>query len=142
MSKRFFNFATSQFDWLNGLKLKFILAGVLNTCFGLAVFPALFFLLGSDEIHYLAVLALSNVLSVTFAFITNKYFVFRTEGNLGLEYSKFVVFHLAHFVINMVTLPTLVHLSGLHPVLAQTAFAIAVIITSYLWHSRVTFLTR
>lgn len=120
-------------------KIRFLLAGVLNTVIGLVGYPTLYFLLTPLHLHYLSILTISQVLCVTFAFLTNKFFVFRTFGNYLREFGKFVTFHLSYFLVNLVVLPSLVELAGMNPVWAQTLFAVLVIVTSYFWHSRITF---
>ena len=42
-------------------------------------------------------------------------------------------------IIALERLPVLVEVIGMSPVWGQTLFAVAVIITSYFWHSNVTF---
>jgi putative flippase GtrA len=111
-------------------KVRFLLVGGLNTVFGLAIYPAL---------HYLSILIVSQIISITFAFFTTKHLVFRTTGGYLCEYGKFATFHLSYLLANLAALPALVELVGMHPVWAQTLFAVLVIITSYFWHSRITF---
>ena len=120
-------------------KVRFLLAGALNTALGLAVYPALYFLAAPLKFHYLTILVISQAVCVTFAFLTNKFLVFRTSGNYLRESGKFIMFHLVYFLVNLAALPFLVELAGMHPVLAQTLFAVLVIVTSYFWHSRITF---
>lgn len=120
-------------------KVRFLLAGVLNTSVGLAVYPTLFIYTGHLKLHYLTVLAISQLICITFSFLTNKFLVFRTSGNYLLESGKFLSFHLSYFLVNLATLPALVEFAGMKPVWAQTLFAVLVIITSYFWHSRITF---
>ncbi|MBM4128289.1 MAG: GtrA family protein [Nitrospira sp.] len=122
-------------------KLRFVLAGAFNTTLGLAAYPALFFLLRPFDFHYLTVLAISQILCVTAAFLTNKFLVFRTSGNYLNEYGRFVTFHLSYFLVNLVALPFLVEIMHMNPVWAQTLFAALVIVSSYFWHSRITFRT-
>lgn len=120
-------------------KIRFGAAGVVNTAFGLAIFPILFFSLAFLKLHYLIILTISQALSVTLAFVTNKFWVFRTKGNYLREYGKFVLFHLTYFVVNLFALPFLVEVVKIPPVWAQSGFAVAVIVSSYVWHSRITF---
>ena len=122
-----------------GTKIRFLLAGVVNTAFGLATYPALYFLLLPAKLHYLSILAISQVLCVTFSFLTHKFVVFRTFGNYLGEYARFVTFHLSLFLLNLAVLPFLVEFAGMNPVWAQTLFAVLVIVTSYFWYSRFTF---
>jgi putative flippase GtrA len=120
-------------------KVRFLLAGALNTVVGLAAYPALFFLLAPLKLHYMIVLGITQVACVAFSYVTNKFLVFRTAGNYLRESGKFVLFHLSNFLVNLVALPFLVEIVGMSPVLGQTLFAVAVIITSYFWHSKITF---
>lgn len=120
-------------------KVRFLLAGALNTAIGLAVYPVLYFLAAPLKLHYLVILAISQVLCVTFAFLTSKFLVFRTSGNYLRESGKFLTFHVSYFLVNLAALPALVELVGMNPVWAQTLFAVLVIVTSYFWHSRITF---
>jgi putative flippase GtrA len=120
-------------------KVRFLLAGALNTVVGLAAYPVLFFLLAPLKLHYMVVLGITQVTCVAFSYLTNKFLVFRTVGNYLRESGKFVLFHLSYFLVNLVALPVLVEVIGMSPVWGQTLFAVAVIITSYFWHSNVTF---
>lgn len=120
-------------------KVRFLLAGALNTAIGLSVYPALYFLAAPLKLHYLIIMAISHVVCVTFAFLTTKFLVFRTSGNYLRESGKFVTFHLSYFLVNLAALPALVELVGMHPVWGQTLLAVLVIVTSYFWHSRITF---
>lgn len=120
-------------------KVRFLLAGALNTAIGLAVYPALYFLAAPLKLHYLTILVISQVVCVSFAFMTSKFLVFRTSGNYLRESGKFVAFHLSYFLVNLAALPVLVELVGMNPVWGQTLFAVLVIVTSYFWHSRITF---
>ena len=67
--------------------------------------------------------------------------VFRTSGNHFNELAKFLTIHIFYFLINLAVLPALVELAGLNPMLAQTLFAGFITLTSYFWHSRITFIS-
>ncbi|WP_341915024.1 GtrA family protein [Polaromonas sp. YR568] len=120
-------------------KIRFLLAGAFNTVIGLSVYPALFFLAAPLKLHYLVILTISQIVCITFAFLTNKFLVFRTSGNYLRESGKFLMFHLSYFLVNLAALPALVELAGMTPVWGQTLFAVLIIVTSYFWHSRITF---
>lgn len=120
-------------------KLRFIVTGGLNTIFGLAAFPVMIWVLAPLSAHYLIVLLIAQTLSIAFAFITNKFLVFRTDGNYLSEFGKFITFHAACFVVNLVALPIMVEFFGVSPIWGQFAFAASVIVSSYFWQSRVTF---
>jgi putative flippase GtrA len=120
-------------------KIRFLIAGAFNTAIGLAVYPTLYFLAAPLKLHYLIILAISQVLCVSFAFLTSKFLVFRTSGNYLRESGRFLTFHLTYFLVNLAALPALVEFVGMNPVWAQTLFAVLVVVTSYFWHSRITF---
>lgn len=120
-------------------KVRYLLAGALNTAIGLAVYPVLYFLLAPLKLHYLTILVISQLVCVVFAFLTNKFLVFRTSGNYLQEFGKFLTFHFSYFLVNLAALPALVEFAGMNPVWGQTLFAVLVIVTSYFWHSRITF---
>lgn len=124
---------------LNQTQIRYLIVGGLNTVVGLTVFPALYFLLGPLDLHYLAIMSLSQVVCVTFSFVTQKLIVFRTRGGYLREYGKFLVFHFLNYLANLFVLPLLVEMAGMSPIWAQTGFTVFVILTSYFWHSRITF---
>ena len=124
------------------VKIRFLLAGFLNTAFGLGTFPVLYYMLAACKLHYLIILTISQVICISFAFLTNKFLVFRTKGNYIAEILKFIMFHLSYFIVNLFALPVLVELFHLSPVIAQSLFALLVIASSYFWHSRITFLSK
>jgi putative flippase GtrA len=121
------------------LKVRFLLVGALNTAVGLSVFPALYLLAVPLQLHYLSILVISQILCVSFSFLTSKFLVFRTSGNYLRESGKFISFHLSLFLLNLAALPALVELAGMNPIWAQMLFTILVIVTSYFWHSNITF---
>lgn len=120
-------------------KVRYLFAGGLNTILGLAAYPAIYFLAAPLKLHYLTIFAISQTLCVTFAYVTNKFLVFRTSGNYLREFGKFITFHLSYFLVNLVALPVLVELAGMNPVWAQMLLAVLIIVSSYFWHSRITF---
>ncbi len=124
----------------NETKIRFLFAGGLNTIVGLALFPLLMFVFDGRGVHYLVVLVISGLIGINFAFLTSKYFVFRTKGNLLKEYTKFVSFYLLYLIINLFALPVLVNFFDLSPIWAQFLFVMTTFIASWLWHSRITFL--
>lgn len=120
-------------------KVRFVVAGGLNTLVGLAMFPVLYYALGWLALHYVIILLIAQAASTTFSFLTNKLLVFRTQGHYLNEYGKFMTFHIVHLGLNLIALPLLVEFGGLYPVVAQFLYSFVVIVTSYFWYSRITF---
>lgn len=120
-------------------KLRYLFVGGLNTLVGLSAYPVLYFALEQFALHYMVILVISQVFCVISAFFTNKFLVFRTKGNYIVEFLKFSSFYMAYFVINVAAMPVLVEMVKVHPAVSQVFISIGIIITSYFWHSRVTF---
>jgi len=120
-------------------KLRFLVAGGVNTLVGLSVYPLLYLLLEPLGWGYIQVLLLAQVICITFSFISNKYFVFKTKGNIHKEYVKFFLFYGLYLVLNLLCLPLLVEKVGISPIISQTLFSAAIIISSYFWHNFFTF---
>jgi putative flippase GtrA len=106
-------------------KIRFIIAGGINTAFGLSVYPLIYFFLEPFGIGYIKALFIASIISITFSFLTSKYYVFNFYG--------------FYFSINLICLPILVEVLKITPIISQTLFSIFIIVTSYYWHNFVTF---
>jgi putative flippase GtrA len=131
-------FANSE----GGLKLRFLMVGGVNTLFGLAAYPVLMLAMRPLHLPYMIPLIISHPICITFSFLTNKFITFRTKKNYLSEFSKFGTFYLINFAVNIAALPVLVEFFHMNPIIAQLGFAFVVIVTSYFWHSRITFVAR
>ena len=120
-------------------KLRFLIVGGVNTLVGLLVYPLLYLFLEPLGWGYIQVLLLAQVICITFSFISNKYFVFKKKGNIHKEYAKFFLFYGFYLVLNLLCLPLLVEKVGISPIISQTLFSIAIIVSSYFWHNFITF---
>ena len=122
--------------------LRFLVAGALNTGFGLAIYPLLLWSSHWLRDHYMVALLIAQATSVLFAFSAYRFGVFRTKGDVARQFGLFSSFYLINYAINWVALPLLVEIGGISPVIAQLGFALVVMVGSYYWHSRVTFRER
>lgn len=122
-------------------KARFLAVGGFNTIFGLGLYPFLYFILGSSNgpIGYLQLLVISQTICVSISYFGNKYLVFRVKKSSISEYGRFWFYHLIVMGINLLTLPLIVQGLSVNPMIGQTSFSIVVIITSYVWHSKITF---
>lgn len=125
--------------WLQKKQILFVLVGALNTFIGLATYPILYYWFSDPYLGYMGVLVLSQLICITFSFVTNKYLVFKTKGGIKKEYVKFFLFHGINMALNFICLPIMVSVWRLNPMIAQTLFSILVIVTSYFWHNYITF---
>lgn len=126
----------------NGRPLRYLVAGGLNTLFGLGFYPALLWFSPWLARHYMTALVLSQVVCVLFAFTTYKIGVFRGGGSVVRQLGMFSTFYYAVFAVNLVALPLLVQGLGVRPIPAQLGFSIVTLVGSYFWHSAVTFRAR
>jgi putative flippase GtrA len=129
----------NKFIIKHALKLRFLVAGGFNTFVGLSSYPILFFALEPYHVHYISILVLSHALCVPIAFMTNKYLVFRTRGNHIQEFLKFSTFYNGYLLFNLLLLPFIVEVSGLHPAITQSIISVGIIVSSFFWHSKISF---
>ncbi len=127
-----------KFLQLHGEKIRFLAAGAWNTLFGYFSFVILYYLFRSAA-HYMILLVISNILSITNAYLSYKYFVFKTKGNFMKEYSRFYVVYGAAFIANLVLLPVFVELLRIHPLISQALIIILTVIISYFGHKHFSF---
>jgi len=119
--------------------LRFLIAGGINTVFGLAFYPLLLWSVPYLRTHYLVGLAISQTICLIFAYSTYKLGVFRTRGNIAREFGTFSSFYLFNYAANWAALPFMVEVGRIPPMIAQIGFTAVLIVGSYFWHSRVTF---
>jgi len=119
-------------------KINYLLVGGWNTAVGYGAFVALYHLLG-HQVHYLFILVLSNIISITNAYVGYKIFVFKTEGNYLREYARFYVVYGSAFLFNFVLLPLCVEIFRLSPVIAQAGLMFINVIFSYFGHKNFSF---
>ena len=118
--------------------IKYLLAGGYNTAFGFAVFSGLYLLL-ENQVHYLMIAIISQIIAITNSFLVYRYFVFKSTGNIIHEYLRIYVVYGISFVLGLLLLALLVELAGLHPILANLFVIVTTVIISYLGNSRFTF---
>lgn len=123
--------------WLND-KVRYLMIGGYNTIFGYGVFAALWMLWG-PSLHYIGVLVISHIISVTNAFFGYRILVFRKKGNAWGDFIKFNMVYLGAFGFNLLALPFLIEGGGLHPLVAQALLVIVTVIASYVLHRRFSF---
>ena len=120
-------------------RARFLIVGALNTIWGIAAYPVLYVILNPLGVNYLVTLVLAYAVSVAFSFTTQKYVVFKTQGNHVRELSRFLGLQGGIFALNLIALPALVVATGWNPVFIQIGLSIVVAILSYFFHDLVTF---
>jgi len=119
-------------------KINYLFVGVWNTAIGYGSFVALYYIF-SAHIHYIVLFLISNIISITNAYIGYKLFVFKTKGNYWREYCRFYVVYGSAMTLNFLLLPVCVELFRISPVLAQGGLTFINVIFSYFGHKNFSF---
>ena len=126
-------------------RLAFLVVGVINTIVGFSIFVACSESVGDLADRRVGTIAgalvtvgASHVLSVLFAFVMHRRFVFRVHGHVLRDLMRFESVYLTALGINAITLPVLVEL-GLHRIPAQAIVILCTTLLSYFGHRHFTF---
>ncbi|WP_006247524.1 GtrA family protein [Mycolicibacterium tusciae] len=126
-------------------RVAFLLVGGINTVVGLGIFVAFSVTVGhfvDDRFGTVAgslvTVVLAHVLSVLFAFVMHRRFVFRVHGHVVRDLMRFWSVYLTAGAINLVALPVLVEF-GLHRILAQVIIVLSTTLLSYFGHRHFSF---
>jgi putative flippase GtrA len=127
--------------------LRYLAVGACNTGFGYGCF-IVFTMLLSPLMAYGYVLAslLANLLSITFAFLGYKWFVFKTEGNYLKEWVRCLGVYATSMVLSTAALPFAVAIVSRQigrdhntPYIAGAIVLMFSIIFSFFGHRRISF---
>ena len=116
----------------------FLVVGGLNTLLGLALFAGLH-ALARDRVPYLVVLLVTYTLGSTIAFTTQRLLVFKVQGQMAIDFSRFVLVQLGSVALNAALLAFIVEVVGLPVVLSQCIALAIVVVVSYYLHLHVSF---
>ncbi len=126
-------------------RVAFLVVGGINTVVGFGIFVACSVTVGHIVDHRfgkvagsLVTVGISHVLSVLFAFVMHRRFVFRVRGHVLRDLVRFESVYLTALGINVVALPVLVEL-GLHRIPAQAIILACTTVLSYFGHRHFSF---
>lgn len=125
-------FSDSDISEIKSQSIRYIITGVWNTVFGILVYALLIKLLGEN--HYILLAVVSNIISITNAYICYKLFVFKTKGNILKEYLKCYVVYGLSMLLGLLLLYVLVDIAGLNPVIANVISVLLLTIVSFIGH--------
>ena len=117
--------------------LKFIIACVWNTIFGLALYSGVILVLG--EKNYLILNIICNIIAITQSYLCYKFFVFKTKGNYLKEYIKMYATYGITTCIGFVLLFIFVNFFKLSAIYANIIATAIVVICCYFGHKLYTF---
>jgi putative flippase GtrA len=123
---------------LKGKKVKFLFVGVLNTVFSYINSILIYFFL-NQKVALIFILIISHLINVTFSFMTNKIFFFKSSSQIRIEYVKFHLVYLVNFLFNIFLLWLLVAKFNIPYWLALIITTVLSVIYSFLAHLKFTF---
>jgi len=128
---------------VHGEKVRFLLAGGLNTVAAYGLFALGFWLLtpvfSGLENSYLLIQWIMWVISVPFGALTLKYFAFRAEGSYWRQLPRAYLVYLPVQLITSGLLALFTLVIGLHPLIGQLLAISIAVVMSYLGHKYFTF---
>jgi putative flippase GtrA len=123
----------------------FLVVGAINTVVAFGLFVACSESVGHFVDHRfgkvagtLVTIGIAHVLSVLFAFVMHRRFVFRVRGHMLRDLVRFWSVYLTSFCISVVAVPVLVEL-GLDRILAGVIVVAATTLLSYFGHRHFSF---
>ncbi len=120
-------------------KKRYLIIGFINTIFGYFI-GILNYILFYKIIGIFFLSLLNNIVSITFSFLTYKYFVFKTNNNYILkEYFKSYIVYGISFLFSTLILWYSLEIIFLNIYIAQFLAIIATIVFSYIGHNYFTF---
>lgn len=120
--------------------IRYLAAGIWNTVFGITLYAVLIKIFGEN--HYLLLAVLSNIISITNAYICYKLFVFKTKGNIIKEYLKCYIVYGISMLLGLLILYVLVDLMHLTPIISNIISVLLLTIVSFAGHRYFSFRTK
>jgi len=109
---------------------RYLIVGAWNTVFGLALFSILYLVVG-QELGYIAVLTVAQVVAVLQAHATQRFFVWRSHAPYPGELLRFSAVYAATFLANVLLLALAVDTLGLPVLPSQWTIGGALIVLTY-----------
>ncbi len=125
--------------YTNNQFIRYLSIGSINTFVGVITYPMLYYILYPYHFDFIDILYLSFVITTSFSFVTNKFFVFKSESGPIYEYFKFISIHIIFLLINVFALKTLVNDYRYHPVVSQLFLTLIIIYIGYYYNKLITF---
>ncbi|MBQ4066004.1 MAG: GtrA family protein [Clostridia bacterium] len=113
--------------------IMYLIFGVLTTLVSIATYFVCtkLFLDANNAVQLQAANIIAWIVSVTFAYFTNKKHVFQSEGGVVKEMIKFYLSRLSTLLIDMGLMYLLVTLAGINDMISKIAVNIVVIVSNY-----------
>lgn len=119
-------------------RIRYMIVGGWNTVFGYAAFTGLTLTL-HQRLHYVVILLIGHILTVSQGFVLHRSVVYRVNGHLLRDFARFQLMYAGALGANAVLLLALVHNADLPVLLAQALIVIALPLVTYFGHKHFTF---
>ncbi|WP_349550897.1 GtrA family protein [Leuconostoc pseudomesenteroides] len=120
-------------------KFRFMVVGVLNTGLGYIIFLGTNHLLHNIRFGYMIAYTVSYILSLVFAFVLHRSYVFKDNGNILIAFLRFALVNGMNYGINLILLPFLVEIVKINSDLAQLLITFLTLFVSYFGNKYFTF---
>lgn len=121
-------------------RVGFLIVGATNTLVGFATFSALTLWVFRDvRLGYLLSLGISYAIGISLAFVLYRRFVFKVRGNFVRDFARFTSVYLVAIAVNAASLPLLVEVLTVPPLIAQAVILLATTLLSFFGHQRFSF---
>ena len=117
-------------------KIRFLLVGGFNTVFSFCLFA---FMVSVLEISYKIAIVLGYIISTNVSIFTQRYYVFKSFGNLKQEYIKAWKVYITTMLLNYMFMYIAVDILNVNELISQAIFAIIIVIMTYIMHKYYTF---
>ena len=123
--------------WFNiPQKLRFLLVGGFNTVFTYVFFVLLVSVL---DISYKIAIVVCYIISTNVSIFTQRYYVFRSFGNLKQEYIKAWKVYITTMLLNYMFMYIAVDILKANELISQALFSTIIVIITYIMHKYYTF---
>ena len=123
--------------WFNiPQKLRFLLVGGFNTVFSFGLFA---FMVSILEISYKFAIVIGYIISTNVSIFTQRYYVFRSFGNLKQEYIKAWKVYITTMLLNYMFMYIAVDILKANELISQALFSTIIVIITYIMHKYYTF---
>jgi putative flippase GtrA len=119
--------------------ISYLFFGILTTLINFISYLLLTDLLG---VHYTAATTIAWFLAILFAYITNKIYVFKSQGNILKEFGSFIVFRLLSLGLDLGLMILLVSYLHVNDLLSKIAVNILIVILNYVLSKFIIFTKR
>lgn len=123
---------------LGSEKVRFLIAGVVNTAFGYGAFALLYFLL-STRFHYTIIILFSVFTNITFSFLTHKFYAFRARGSWIREYLRYYVVYSVPILFSFAGFSFCIEILHMNAYVTQAVLTAISTVMSYIGHKNFSF---